>query len=105
MKNCRECTQNRLSGKLQRAPQRFPLDIPLEHVGMDILNRLQKMLSTNQFSLGRNDRYMKLPRPVLTSITTALHIASLFLDGWVLPYGIPEHILMARETQFISEFF
>lgn len=44
-------------------------------------------------------------RVVPTSKTTALQIASLFMDFWIIPNGIPEFVLTDNGTQFISKLF
>lgn len=50
------------------------------------------------------DRYTKLPKALPTSNKTASHIASLFLDKWVVLYGVPKYVLTDNETKLISGF-
>lgn len=69
----------------------------------DILGLLHKTLSGSQFVLLRSHRYPKLKRAVLMSKTTVLHIASLFLDKWVIKYGTPEYIRTNNGPQFFTK--
>jgi len=51
------------------------------------------------------DRYSKLTRAIPVASITAPHVASIFVDHWVIPYGIPEQILSDNGKQFVSKFF
>lgn len=64
-----------------------------------------KTISGKQFVLVTTDRYKKLTIAIPTSKTIALHIASLFLHKWVIPFEIPEYILLDKGTQIISKLF
>lgn len=69
---------------------------------MDILGLLPKMLNGNQFVLVMTDHYS---RAVPTCKTTALHIASIFMDLWILPYEIPAPMLTNNGIQVVSKLF
>lgn len=72
---------------------------------MDILGTLLRVPRVSWFALVITDRYTKLTGAVAKSRTTALPIASLFLDNMDISYGIPDYVLKDNGIQFISMFF
>lgn len=102
---CGKCVRNKASEKRRRALKLFPESAPLEFVTRDILGPLPKTSKGNQFVWVMTDCYSKLERAVLTSTKTAVHAASMFMDHWIIPYGIPDYVLADNETQFIGNFF
>lgn len=63
---------------------------------METLGPLPRTLNGNHIVLFLTDRFTKVKWFVPKPKTTALHIMSLFLDKWVLQYGIPENGLTER---------
>lgn len=94
VKDCRSCASTReILYNHQEYLKHFRVSGPLEFVSMDLLGPLPRRYSGNQSVVFMNDRYPNLTRPVSTTITTALHITSVFLDLCTFPYGIPRFIL------------
>lgn len=66
---------------------------------------LPKAKSGNQLVVMIEDRYSRPPRTIPTTKTKATHIATIFLEIWVLPYGIPKLVLTEKGPQFVVKFF
>lgn len=77
----------------RRTVQLFFKRSSLDFVAIGIIGPLSNTLGGNQFVPVMTDRYKTLPRAVPKFKMTTLHIASLFLDKWVIQYGIPEYVL------------
>lgn len=48
------------------------------------------------------DHYKKLAREISVAETLAAHVASVFMNNWVFPYGIPRSLLTYNAPIFIS---
>lgn len=70
---------------------------------MDMLGPLPKTLNGIQVEVVVTDRYSKVVRAISTSKVTAWHIASLFMDSWIVPCGIRKHLLDDNRTQLLSK--
>lgn len=51
------------------------------------------------------DHYLKLARAVLVSKTSAMYVASIFYNHWIIQCRIPAFLLAKNCTQFVSKFF
>lgn len=76
----------------------------MEFVAMDIFGTLLKMSNSKQLVLVMTNRYSKLPRVVLTSKTAAAHNALGFKDNWIIPFQIPNNVLMDPEHGLLVSF-
>lgn len=83
----------------------FPANGPLEFVAMDLLGPLPKTTKGNQNVLVITARYSKLTRAVPLTKTTANHVATAFLENWVISYEIPNYLLTDNGLQFVAKFF
>lgn len=72
---------------------------------MEILEPLSKTLNANQYVVIMMDHYSMRMGAISTSKTTVSHIVFLFTNYWIMPYGIPTHVLTGNGTQFGREFF
>lgn len=105
VKDCPECAHNKTNGNARCPLQLFTPTGPLEFVAMHILGLLTKPLRGNKLVMVMKDWYSKFARPVPTFKMTALHIASLLMDNWVIPYEISSNFLTDNGTQFTNKFF
>lgn len=105
VKDCRDCARNHAKQTRTRSLKLFPASGPLGFIAMDILEPPPKSTHENQLVVVMTDRHSKLTRAVPTTQTTALHVASIFYDHWIIPYGIPDHLLTENSNQFVSKFF
>lgn len=76
---------------------------PLKIVAIDILGPLCSTLNSNQNGIVENDRCSKLIQAMSTGKKSSSHLADVYFDYWVVPYGIPVYILMEKEVQFTSK--
>lgn len=105
VEDCRECVQNKSSEKPRHSIQLLPASVRLEFIAMDILVPLLKRLNGNWLVLVMKGRCATSRRGLSTSKTIASHTASLFMESWTIPYGIPDHVLTDNGTHFISKYF
>lgn len=101
---CASCAWNGNLFRHKRPLQPFSASGPLNFVAMHILCPLSKTSQSKQYLLNLTDRYSKLTRTIPTSKTNATH-ASLFLNHWIIPFGIPAYLLTNNDTQFFTKFF
>lgn len=81
----------------------FPATGPFEFVAMDILEPPPKTTQVNQHVLIISDAYSKLTRAIPTYMMTSAHIANLFLDHWIFPFGKPAYSLTDNGPQFVCK--
>lgn len=77
----------------------------MELVAMDMLGPLPTTLNGIQFVVVLTDRYSKVTRAVSTARKTGTHIASTFMDNWIIPYVISDYMVTDNGTQFVNKFF
>lgn len=100
-----KCPGNSPVDKRRRPIQLFPTSGTLEFCCDGHPGTTPREGKRNPFALVLTDRCSKLTRGLPTANTTALPIASHFMDNWIVPYSIPTHVLTYDGTQFVSEFF
>lgn len=66
----------------------------LVFVDMNSLRPLPKKRQRNQFNSVMTDGFSKLTGVVHTSKTSSTHMANIFLDSCMVPFGLPEFVLM-----------
>lgn len=76
----------------------------LELVARDILGIFPKTLSSNQTVVVTMDHYSKLKRAVLTWKTTVSHIASRFIDKWIIWNGMSMYVCWTTRRDWIQRF-
>lgn len=77
----------------------------IEFIEVDIVARLPRRTSGNVFIIVMTDRYYNLAGAIPTSVSTPMHVAIVFIDHWIYPYGIPDHLLTVKGSPFVSRFF
>lgn len=96
--NAPEASQSIEKTALTVTPGKEPIGIGLYgHHGSNT-----ETVGVNQFVLLVTNCYSKLSKAVFTSKTITLPIASLFMDSWILPHGIPTPVFTDNETFFVS---
>lgn len=91
-----ECARNCAYLKRNRHLKLLPANGPLEFIARHILGLLPKATTRSQFIILTTDTYTNLTWVILSSKTTALHVASIFIDPWIVSYEIPSFLLMYR---------
>lgn len=76
----------------------------MEFVAKDILGPLSKTKSGNKYKEVMTDRYSKLTRVIPTKRKTATDVVLIFVDHWVIPYGIPRWLLTDNGPKFVQNF-
>lgn len=102
---CCKWARNRISLKEKRPLKLFSANGPLQFLVMDILSLLPKTATGNQFVMAITNRYTKLTRAIPSSKTTETHGASIFLDHFIVSYGIPGFFLTDNCPPFVRKFF
>ncbi len=103
---CTSCARSRGTPfKHQHPLKLFPATQPLDEIAMDLIGPLPKTSNGKRHILVITDRYSKLSRAIPMAKTTAPHVAAVFMNNWVFPYGVPKSILTDNGPQFIAEFF
>lgn len=106
VKDCRGCRSTRgTTYKNQKNLKMFSESGLLDVFAMEILGTLPKTNLGRHYIFVITDRYEKFTRAVPTAKTTASHIESIFLDSWVIPYGIPKYFLIDSGTQLLGMLF
>lgn len=72
---------------------------------MDVVGIFPKTVQGNQYVLVTMDCYSTLVRAVPTSKSTATHVADVFMDHRINPYGMQTYLLTDNGAQFVREFF
>ena len=102
---CSGCARNRVHGQTHTSLMRlFPATEPFSGLAMDLLGPLPTSRNGHRFILVICDRFTKLTRAIPLKVTTALAIASVFLDHWVAAYGVPDTVLTDNGPQFAAVF-
>lgn len=103
--NCLKCVQNKPAQKHRGPLQLFFASGVLDFVAMDVLGPLLEKSSRIHIMLEMKNCYSRLTTAVQTSLTTAAHILSRFMEHWTIWYGIPSYMLKENRTKFTSELF
>lgn len=85
--------------------QFFPLSGKLEIDSACIGGLLLETMQCDLFIFVIAGRYFMLTRTVLSSTTTAAHLANLFMGRWLIPYGLLAYLFIDNGTQFVTKFF
>lgn len=84
--------------------QSFSASGPLEFVQILILGLLPKVVHVYQFVLVIAECNPNLTIASLMSKTIELHIASLFVENWIVVHGVPSVVLTHDYLQFVRKF-
>lgn len=103
--NCSACARNRVELKLKRRIQLFPASGPLEFIAIDILGPLPRTVNGNQLVVVMTVRYSQLTRALPSDETSSVHVENVFIDSWIVLYGILSYVLTYTEVKFTSKLF
>lgn len=100
--NCQVGAGNCSSFKRNRHPEQVPASAPLEFIVTDILAPMLKPKTGIQSPITINDLCVKLTRTIPAWKTTAIHIASILFDHWLVAYRVPTFHLTDNGSHFVS---
>lgn len=106
VRSCRSFSHTR--GTIRKAQKNlhlFQVYGPLEFLAMDILCLFPIIKSRHRFILVVADSYTKMAYVIPLKNTTAIIVATEFLDHCIYPYGVPISLLTNNSPQFTANFF
>ena len=105
-RDCRDCAQSRGTRyRHQKEMTLFRASTPLDYIAIDLLGPLIKSENGCTDILVITDRFSKLARVVPLQSTKAPVVANALLEHWILPYGLPKHVLSDNGPQFVGKVF
>lgn len=105
LKDSRDSAQYKPADHRWRSLQLVQVSGRLKFVLMVISIPLPETSNSHKLLLLLTDRYSKLTRSLPTSKKMELHIASHFMNSWIISYGIPMHVFTDNKTQIVSASF
>lgn len=99
---CNSCGRYCCSKKHQRWMLLFSRSSPLEFVAIDSLGQLTKTRQANRLVIVMANRCRKLTRALQVAKSTALVVATAFLDHRIVPSEVPNTILTVNGHQVTS---
>ena len=104
--DCRDCTQSRGTRYRHHTEMKlFRASKPLKYIAIDLLGPLIKREKGCTDILVITDRFSKLARVVPLQSTKAPVVANALLEHWILPYGLPKHVLSDNGPQLVGKVF
>lgn len=103
--NCISSSRNSSSAEHRCQLHLFPARKPLKPDATDVLRPLPRPTKRNQNVVIFSDCYSKLTQAVPAARINKRTEAKIFFDAWVIPYGIPVHLLTDTDIQFVSKLF
>lgn len=77
----------------------------LEFIAVDVVGPFSETVQGYLYILVFTRCYSKLARAFPTLRATATHVANVFLNHWLVSYGIPTYLLTDYKIQFVARFF
>lgn len=106
IRTCEKCNKKRATNS-EKAPVPMQLTTkvirPFQTVAMDIVGKLPKTHSGNQYILTFQDHFSKYPEAFPIPDQTAETIAKVFVTEIICRHGTPEKLLTDQGTNFISD--
>lgn len=104
VKDCLFCAQNRQTTRWQRKLRLFFPAGSLEFLAIDILGPLQQTMTDNRYIEVMTNRFPKLTKAITTSKITTIVLATIFIEHWVMNFGIPSTVFTGNGPQSRSKF-
>lgn len=105
MADPQSCAAQGTKARHKESLRLFPSAVLLEFMAIDILGPLPATKSGNQHEIVLTNRYTKLTRTILVTKVISMGAAAVFLDNWVIPYGISTNLLTYNGLGFFLKFF
>ena len=104
--DCRDCDQSRGNRyRHQKEMTLFRASTPLYYRAIYLLGPLIKSENGCTDILVITYRFSKLARVVPLQSNKAPVVANALLEHWILPYGLPKHVLSDNGPQFVGKVF
>lgn len=71
---------------------------------MDILGALPRTTDGNVSRIMLAERHSKTTTQFPKLKKTALHVANVLLNHWIVPYGKADHLYLENDLQFVGKF-
>ena len=105
-RKCPQCQKRNSPSKRHRAPlKQYPVGVPFERIGIDILGPLPETFHGNKYIVVIGDYFSKWIEAFATPDQEAETVANVLVDGFVSRYGIPKQIHSDQGSQFESKLF
>lgn len=101
---CATCVQNRIQQRHKQRLQLFPESGLHDFLAMNILGLLSETQQEIQYVAIVTDSYSKLTRAVPKTKKSSTHMASIFLDHWIIQFGTRKNFLTDKGSQFVNKF-
>lgn len=101
---CKICVKKYLRYRRKSLLQVLPLSGPLNFAAVDFLGLLLRTTNEIQRVILVTDRYFKLARAILTVKKKAASVANVLFNYWVIPNGVPAHLLPNNGPRFVRKF-
>lgn len=95
----------RIQNEEQTKALTFPSYWTTKFVAINILGSFPKTPSCNQHVLFITNHCSKFTHATSMVNITSRHLETIFLDNWILLFGIPNYILSNNGPEFVGELF
>ena len=105
-RKCPQCQRRNSPSKHHRAPlKQYPVGVPCERIGIDILGPLPETFHGNKYIVVIGDYFSKWIEAFATPDQEAETVANVLVDGFISRYGVPKQIHSDQGSQFESKLF
>ena len=105
-RKCPQCQRRNSPSTHHRAPlKQYPVGVPFERIGIDILGSLPETFHGNKYIVVIGDALGKWIEAFATPDQEAETVANVLVDGFISCYGVPKQIHSDQGSQFESKLF
>ena len=103
---CEKCRKRNFPSKRPRAPlKQYPVGVPFERVGIDILGPLPESKRGNKYIVVIGDYFTKWIEAFGVPDMEAETVARVLMEGFIARFGLPKQIHSDQGSQFESKLF